>query len=109
MGRYSVSKLHKRLSHRRYLSLEDIHLCKDPGALLRLFSKLGYQVADEAVPLPKAEIGFSPADAQAIHDLYLLADQIRAAKVGSAWRVRPQAIDEYLDRQMQANGRSKRA
>jgi len=75
MGRYSSSRLHKRSSHRRHLSLEDVHLCKDPPALLRLFSKLGYQVEDEAVPLPKTEIGFSPADARAIHSLYLLADQ----------------------------------
>ncbi|MFQ5342295.1 MAG: helix-turn-helix domain-containing protein [Anaerolineae bacterium] len=34
----------------------------------------------------------------------LRAGHIRAAKVGRAWRVRPQAIDEYLEEQMQANG-----
>jgi hypothetical protein len=63
------------LSERRYLSLEDIHLCQQPQALLRLFTKLGYPAEGEAIPLPRHEIGFSPADAAAIKNLYLLADQ----------------------------------
>lgn len=59
----------------RRLSLEDLHLCKQPQALLRLFSILGYDVEAEAIPLSKGEIGFAPADAAAIRSLYLLADQ----------------------------------
>ncbi len=38
----------------------------------------------------------------------LRAGKIRAAKVGRAWRVRPQAIDEYFEEQMRANGRTGR-
>src|SRR3990172_1534679 len=64
-----------RASQRRYLTLEDIRLCKQPQGLLQLFSKLGYHVEPEAVSLPKAEIGFSSADFAAIKRLYLLADQ----------------------------------
>jgi type I restriction-modification system DNA methylase subunit len=64
-----------RSTANRHLLLEDIRLCKNPPALLNLFSLLGYQVESEAVSLPKEEIGFSPADAVAIHHLFLLADQ----------------------------------
>ena len=64
-----------RSSAHRHLSLEDVHLCKQPAAVLQLFSKLGYNVEREVVSLPKEEIGFTPADAAAIRHLYLLADQ----------------------------------
>ena len=40
---------------------------------------------------------------QTVYSL-LRAGHIRAAKVGRTWRVRPQAIDEYLEEQMRANG-----
>ncbi len=57
------------------LSLEDIRLCREPQGLLRLFSRLGYTVEGELIQLPKAEIGFAPADLSNIRTLYLLADQ----------------------------------
>jgi len=34
--------------------------------------------------------------------------KIRAAKVGRAWRIKPEAIDDYLKDQMQANEKSDR-
>jgi len=57
------------------LTLEDIRLCREHQRLLRLFCKLGYTVESELIALPKAEIGFAPADMQNVRSLYLLADQ----------------------------------
>ena len=59
----------------RRLSPGDIHLCKSAPGVLQLLGKLGYAVDPGLTPLPKEEIGFAPADAAAIRDLYLLAEQ----------------------------------
>jgi hypothetical protein len=59
----------------RHLSPEDIHLCKTPAGILQLLARLGYTIEQQAVPLRKEEVGFAPADAAAIRQLYLLAEQ----------------------------------
>jgi excisionase family DNA binding protein len=44
---------------------------------------------------------------QTVYNL-LRRGKIRAAKVGRAWRIKPEAIDDYLEDQMHANERSGR-
>ena len=59
----------------RYLTLEDLHLAQSPQGLLNLFGRLGYSVEREVIPLNTNAIGFALADAAAIKQLFLLADE----------------------------------
>lgn len=65
----------------RRLSLDDLHLCKSADQLLQLLNKLGYDTEPEILPLPKNEIGFAPADLNAIRRLALLADHASQLQV----------------------------
>ena len=74
-------------SRKRFLSLEDLHL-KDAEGVRQLFSKLGYTVASDLVPLPKADLALAPTDEAAIERVFLLADQDRQLQV---WLFEPRS------------------
>jgi adenine-specific DNA-methyltransferase len=58
----------------RRLTLDDLHLCKSAGMVLRLFQKLGYSTEEEVISLSKTQVGFNTADLNAIRSISLLAD-----------------------------------
>ncbi|MFQ5796590.1 MAG: hypothetical protein ACE5JP_16275 [Candidatus Bipolaricaulia bacterium] len=69
------------MSSKRYLSPEDIRLCREPDRILHLFRKLNYQVEEQVYPLDKEDIGFTPTDLKTIRNLYLLADHDRQFQI----------------------------